>query len=55
MGVVFDEVVGEVAPEPTPPAEPRPSVAAPPQPPDPHEMTAFLRRLAERAERLIAD
>ncbi len=55
MGVVFDEVLGEVDPEIAPRVEtPVPDAVAPKEP-DMDKTHALLRRLAERALRLHAD
>lgn len=57
MGVVFDEVVGEVTPEREPAGgervQERP--AAPRERPDPHELPRAIARLCQRAARLRAD
>lgn len=54
MPVVFDEVVGTVAPEPVPASETESATAAPREPPA-ETLLALLRRHEQRACRLRAD
>lgn len=58
MGVVFDEVVGEMAPE-REPASGEPAAEHGPagarERPDPHELPRAIARLCQRASRLRAD
>ena len=54
MPVVFDEVVGTVAPEPVPVSEGEGATASPREPPA-ENIRALLRRQEQRACRLRAD